>query len=404
MIQIIKEKYAHMPVQLRASVCFLFCSFLAKAMSSVTTPIFTRLMTTSEYGKFGVFNSWQGILANIISLNMFSGVYSNGVVKFEADRKRYVSSMQGLCFTLAIGWLLVYCALQGIVNAFTKQTTLQMICMVVMIWEAAVFQAWSVGQRTDYKYKNLLTITIIVTIIRPMAGIVFVILGGGTATARILSMAIIDTISYSGLFVYMLYDGKVFFNKEYWSYAVRRGIVLIPHYLSITILASVDRIMISRMEDDSAAGVYNLAYQIAMSMNFFSVALLQTVEPWIYRKHKEGEIKAISRILNISACFMIGVLIVAIAFAPELLRIFAPSEYYEAVNVIPPVAMSILFTYLYTFFATYEFYLENSKFIVIASCIGAVLNIVLNYIFISITNYMAAGYTTLVCYILFGSI
>lgn len=37
----------------------------------------------------------------------------------------------------------------------------------------------------------------------------------------------------------------------------------------------------------------------------------------------------------------------------------------------------------------------------IASIIGAVLNIILNYIFIPYFGYCAAGYTTLVCYILY---
>lgn len=36
-----------------------------------------------------------------------------------------------------------------------------------------------------------------------------------------------------------------------------------------------------------------------------------------------------------------------------------------------------------------------------ASIIGAVLNVVLNYIFIQLLGYRAAGYTTLVCYIIY---
>ena len=37
-----------------------------------------------------------------------------------------------------------------------------------------------------------------------------------------------------------------------------------------------------------------------------------------------------------------------------------------------------------------------------ASCVGAVANIVLNYVFIRIFGYHAAGYTTLACYIMFA--
>ena len=43
------QKYRNMSVQV-GSFWFLICSFLQKGISSITTPIFTRLLTTEEYG------------------------------------------------------------------------------------------------------------------------------------------------------------------------------------------------------------------------------------------------------------------------------------------------------------------------------------------------------------------
>jgi O-antigen/teichoic acid export membrane protein len=83
-------------------------------------------------------------------------------------------------------------------------------------------------------------------------------------------------------------------------------------------------------------------------------------------------------------------------------KIFAPKEYYEAIWIIPPVTMSVFFNFAYTFFATFEFYYEKKSYISLATLIGAVLNVLLNYIFIGIFGYYAAGYTTLFCYILYA--
>ena len=69
---------------------------------------------------------------------------------------------------------------------------------------------------------------------------------------------------------------------------------------------------------------------------------------------------------------------VVIAFAPEVVRILAPNEYFEAIWVIPPLATSVFFIFLYTLFANIEFYYEENKFIMIASIIAAILNIILN--------------------------
>ena len=68
MLSILKSKYNLMPIQVKASFWFLICSFLQKGISVITTPIFTRLLTTSEYGQLNVFNSWLGIITIIVFL------------------------------------------------------------------------------------------------------------------------------------------------------------------------------------------------------------------------------------------------------------------------------------------------------------------------------------------------
>ena len=47
-------------------------------------------------------------------------------------------------------------------------------------------------------------------------------------------------------------------------------------------------------------------------------------------------------------------------------------------------------------------YFERQKFMSVASIIAAILNVLLNYIFIRSFGYIAAGYTTVVCYLLYS--
>lgn len=53
------QQYKNLPVQMKASLWFLICSFMQKGIATITTPIFTRILTTAEYGEFSVFNSWM---------------------------------------------------------------------------------------------------------------------------------------------------------------------------------------------------------------------------------------------------------------------------------------------------------------------------------------------------------
>lgn len=403
MIKQILNKYKSLPIQVKGSFWFLICGFLSRGISFITVPIFTRLLSTEEYGRFNVFNSWFGIVSVVVTLNIFYGVYVQGLVKFEDKKNEYSSSLQGLCLTLVLIWTVIYLLFRNYINSLFSLTTLQMICMLTMCWTGAVFSFWSAEQRNDYKYIRLVVITVIVTVAKPVLGIILVVNADDKVTARIFGLAIVELIAYIGLFFSQMFKGKKFFSFKIWKYALGFAIPLVPHYLSGVVLSSSDRIMIEKMIGDSEAGIYSLAYSVSQIMTIFNTALLQTAEPWLYKKIKNKQMKETSDISLPMMIFVAGINIILIAFAPEIIHIFAPPAYHDSIYVIPPVAMSVFFTFLYSFFATFEFYYEKKTYIAVSTSAGAVVNIILNYIFIDIFGYYAAGYTTLICYIIYAA-
>jgi len=280
------NKYKSMPIQVKASLWFLICAFLQKGITSITTPVFTRLLTTEEYGQFSVFNSWLSILTVFVSLNLYSGVFTQGLVKFEETKHQFASAMQGLSLTLATAWTIVYLVFHNYWNKLLSLTTVQMLAMLVIIWSSSVFNFWAVEQRVELKYRKLVALTLIASLSRPILGIILVINAQDKVTARILGMAVVDLLAYAWLFFLQAKKGKLFFSKDIWKYALKFNLPLIPHYLSMSILSSSDRIMIRNMVGSGQAGIYNLAYNISLIMTMFNTALLQTVEPWLYKKIK----------------------------------------------------------------------------------------------------------------------
>ena len=213
-------------------------------------------------------------------------------------------------------------------------------------------------------------------------------------------MATVDSLFYFPIFVQMYKKGRVFFDEKIWKYAVKFNIPLIPHFLSQTVLNSADRIMISNLIGQSEAGIYSLAYQISLVVNLFNNALLQSISPWTYKKLKENREEDIEKV-GIRSLVVIGFLdILFISFAPEIVRFFAPNSYFNAIWIIPPITMSVFFQYMYAMFVDVELYQEKTGFIAVATVIGAISNIILNYICIKLFGYYAAGYTTLICYML----
>lgn len=67
--------------------------------------------------------------------------------------------------------------------------------------------------------------------------------------------------------------------------------------------------------------------------------------------------------------------------------------------IIAPVAGSTFFIFVFQLLANLEFYYYKNYLITIGSVCASILNIVLNYVLIEKCGYLAAGYTTLACYV-----
>lgn len=396
--------YKKLAIPIKASFWFLICGIAEKGVSVVTTPIFTRLFTTKQYGYYNIYQSWLAIFAVFATLRLSLGVYTRGLVKFEDDKDRFSSSMQGLSTLCILFVFAIYLIFHKFWNHITGLTTVMMIAMFVSIWATESFSFWSMRQRIRYKYRLLILVTLFVTLAKPVSGIIAVLSVSDEykVLARILTLAGVELLAYAALNFIQWHKCRNFYSKKYWKYALKFNIPLIPHYLSQIVLNQSDRIMIEKMTNVSQAGIYSLAYSLSMLMLIVNTAILNTLNPWIYQSIKKKEYFKIGKTSYAILCVVAIANIMLIALAPEMVYIFAPTQYREAIWIIPPIAMSVYFIFTYSLFANFEFYFEKTKFIMAASVMAALLNIGLNFIGIKIFGYMAAGYTTLICYILYA--
>lgn len=402
MLKKVYDKYKKIPVTVRASFWFLVCGFIQRGISLITTPIFSRLLSTSEYGDFSVYNSWYNIIIIFASLNLASGVYMRGLVKYEDDKDKFTGSLQclyilttAICFSIYMIFQEKWDTLFGLDSSF-------IYAMFIDILAATAYHFWSTQQRVDFQYKKLVIVTMLNAVLRPGVGIVMIYLFPlHKLEARIFSMVIVDAITFAPFFFGIFRKGPKVFTTKYWKYALAFNLPLVPHYLSQIVLNQSDRIMIKSMVGSSDAGIYSLAYSVASIMTIVNTSVINTLTPWMYKKMKEKEYNQIGTntipllILIAFANFTL------VALAPEAVAIMAPASYYDAIWVIPPVAASTFFTFMYSLFSRFEFYFEKTQFMMIASVLGACMNLLLNYIFIPKYGYYAAGYTTLFCYMLY---
>ncbi len=398
-----KNIWKNIALPARASIVYCIASFCQSGMAALTTPIFTRLLSTAEYGKYSVFNSWMGIFTCFVTLNIYGGVYTQDIVKNKDKRIELKKNYYILLTVLSIIWIIAFNLFHNLLIKHTGISYNNFILMLLMIWATGIFQIWSQTERIDYQYKSLLVCTIIYTILSTVMSIFLVYFAQDKVSARILGMTLPAIFVYGSLFIKDIRMNQVALDKKKWMHTLSLVIPLVPHYLSQIILNNSDRIMIEKMCGASSAGIYSLASSIAQIMSIFNTALLATIEPWVYKKMRDGKVKEIKNIAYPALILIAMLNWIFILMAPEIVSVFAPESYGEAIYVIPPISMSVFFVFSYSFFAFVEFYYEKTKYISIATVIGAIANIGLNYIFIRKFDYIAAGYTTLICYIVYAA-
>lgn len=402
MINKLLEKYRTFSPAVKASFWFTVSNVMLRGISFITLPIFSRILTTAEYGVVSVFSSWETIISIFCTLTLWGGVINLVLVKHSEEREKYIAGFQGLSTTLTLVFFVLSLVLLKPFCKFSTLSPFLVVCLYLQIISQAPFLLWQGKLRFDYKYKLIVLITVIMSVLNPILGYIAVIHTEYKVEARIVVSTAMNLVVAIVFFIVNLKKGKTFFNKEIWKYGVKFNIVLVPHYLSMQILSQSDRIMINNMCNSSDVGIYSVSYSFAMLLSLVTSGINSSFGPFIYKCIKSDNYE---KLRNSTTTLLIGIAAITIAMIcviPEVFKLMLPESYYPAIWVIPPVAAAVFFQFLYPLFGSVEFYYEAKKYVTIASVLGAGINVILNYIFITLFGFIAAAYTTLFCYIMFS--
>lgn len=394
------EKYRKLPNSLKASLWFMICSMLQKGITFLTVPIFTRLLDTQQYGTYSLFLSWQEIISIFATLNLNYQVFNNGMIKYKKDKDGYATSMLGLALVSSLITMVVLFIFYKIWYELTGIDYRFIILMIINMYSLLVIGIWTVRRRYEYSYKDVTIITIIMSLLNPILGVIFVNLGTEKVLLRIASIVITSLLFAIITFAFLYKKNKKIINLDYWKYALKLDLPLIPHYISMVLLHSSDRIMIGYLINKSATAFYSVSYNVALVMQIVLNAINASFIPWVYQQLDQKNYSHIKKYSTLLIIFVAIISVIPMFFAPEAVYILGGREYMDAVSIIPILSTSVFMIFFYSIFIIVEMYYEKPTYITVGSVMAAVVNLVLNYIFISKYGYKAAAYTTLFSYMI----
>lgn len=387
---------------LKSGVWYTISSISIRAIAIVTTPIYTSMLTTADYGRANTFNTWIDLFNVITCLCI---VYSIGRAKIDFGDKfdEYMSALQGLSSSFAFGVFIIALLFREQISAWIKYEVPLVIVLFAYLCISPSVEYMLQKTRYEYKYKSNIIISIITCVGTIALSISLMLLFNdkryiGKILGTILPTFIMGIVFY----IRTLAKGKKFYDKDYWSYALKIGLPMIPHAFALMVLAQIDRVMIKDIVGDSQVGLYTFGYSFATLLSIFTNAIGQAWLPWFNEQlhiEQREKIRSLQKKLVLLGCFLtFGFL----TLAPEALMILSPTspDYWVAKYVIPPIALGTLAQYFYTNYVNVELFYKKTPIIAVSSCMAALINYGLNALFIPKYGYIAAAYTTLASYII----
>ncbi len=396
----LSKKIKSIPRGVKASVAYFTASVISAGIQYITTPLYTRLLTPDEYGMVSVFLTWLQIFNILATFNLGAGVFNNGMVDYPDKRDEYSLSMLMLSNIITVCFFLIVLSLYPFIKVWLGVDLPLIVLMAVILLFKPAYIFWAAKQRYELKYESTFIWSVITAFVSPAVALVcIVIFKNNRLYARIFGAELALVAVYVIFYVYLIVKGNCKVKAKYWKAALLFNLPLIPHYLSMYLLGSSDKIMISKLVSDSATAYYSVAYTVSSVAVIIWNAANGSLIPYTYEKCSKKDYKSISSVVVLLLMVFAAACIGVTMLAPEVVAILATPNYMEAIYAIPPIVCGVFFQVHYSVYANILFYYKKPQYVTVATIITTVLNIVLNYIFIKKFGYIAAGYTTLVCYL-----
>lgn len=382
---------------------FVVSQMLVRGISFITTPIYTRLLSTEQFGEVRVYDSWLQIAVPIMSLCLWKSV-ERAKYDMRDQFDSYTSAVQNLSY-ISIAFMAAICMLfKPQIQSFCNMDDMMLYVAFGYVFAYTSIHYMNRREKQSMRYKFATIATMLMVIPATVISIVWLYIGNirgeydHLVSYRILGFYVPHIVVGLAVALVMAVQGKKLFSREFWKYGLMYSVPLIPEVLSIQIMNQADKIMIRNMIGKWESGVFAVATTVSFIIWILEDSVWNAFLPWFYEKISRNEEEDI---IKPWAIVMRGFGIISwfmVVLAPEIVLILGGKKNMEAIWLIAPMVTGTLFRfYSYNYTATQNYY-KKTGHVALGTTLAMFVNTGLNYVCILCFGYQAAAYTTAASY------
>lgn len=379
---------------------FYTFSFIAiQVISVITLPIFTKLLSPSDFGVYEVFNNTVRIFGVIFSLNLYTGFYR---FYFDNDinNKNLLQFLLRTSFlSFFIGAFLLYLFYNQLFTFINLPVTL-FVWMLLSVFSNIFINYFNIYNNVQQFSKQAAIWQFVIQVSKVIVSIFIVFYFHKNYFGRILGENIV-LFFFTIIIVFIYFRNYIGLNENLpkKKEIIKYSIGFIPIGLSGFILGYLDTIMINKFNGSNDAGLYSYAYKMAVIYSGVTSSFIIASKPKLFdlmNQHKEEEV-----IQQLRSMFKLVVALSSffIFFSMDVGKFLAFNKaFYAGLHLMPILILSYIFNDLNDLYSFYLHYEKKVKYFYYSFFIAATINLILNFLLIPQYGYAAAAYTTLISY------
>lgn len=390
------------------NMAWIIAGRVAQMILSFFVSIFSaRYLGPSNFGMINYAGAYVAFFTSLCTLGI-----NSIIIKDFVDNPEEQGTAIGTTIVLrAISSMLSSAMIGGIVSIIDRDEPVTIavtaLCSLALVFQ--VFDTINYWFQSRYQSKVTSVASLIAYIVTSIYKIVLLVLH-----KSVLWFAFASSVDYIVVAIFLLqafrrHDGpKLKFSWEKGKYLLGRSYHYILSGMMVAIYGHTDKLMLKQMLGETSVGYYSLASTVNTMWCFILQAIIDSIYPTIMALYKSGDQEAFERknrqlyAIVIYISFLVAILFVL--FGRFAIVLIYGKEYEPAAGPLKVITWYTVFSYLGVARDAWIACTNNQKYLKYIYLSAAVINVILNLIFIPMWGTFGAAFASLLTQISTGII
>lgn len=387
----------------RSASIYVLANIFNAAIPFLFIPLYTRYMSTEDYGVFSMFQLMVLFLVPIAGLSIHGAVARQYYEKDSINISQYITNGLGVIFinTLMVGVILGL--FSSVLTDFTSLSIKWLLWSLVVTLGKYLLEITLVLYQVRKKAISFGVLLITQTLFNAVLTVFMVVyleMGWtGAAYAQVISYALFGVVSLLLIYKWGFVEFKL--NIGYVKHSIGFGAPLVPVAIGMVLMNMIDRIFIKKMVGIEDVGIYTVGYQIAMILGILVNSFNKAWVPWLFEKLKSGQNSLKVKIVKFTYIYfglLVFLAIILGILSPVILSFYVSESFYDSYKYVFWLALGFSFNGMYKMMTNYVHYAQKTSLNFIVMLVAVPVNIALNYILIKHFGTIGAAQATAISF------